>query len=73
MDTRSKKPQALKDEIIANAQRKISVYDRMIEKQGVGRPRTRTRDSLGGGASNYTTSNVEDFVYQLTGAKQGKK
>ena len=56
------------------ALKKIKVYDKLIVKRSnAGRPTTITRDSLGSAASNYTSSNVEDFVSQLTGAKQGKK
>ena len=73
MDTRSKLHQSVKDIKIANALKKIKVYDKLIVKRSnAGRPTTRTRDSLGSAASNYTSSNVEDFVAQLTGAKRRK-
>ena len=74
MDTRSKLHPSVRDITVANALKKIKAYDKLIIKRSnAGRPTTRTRDSLGSAASNYTSSNVEDFVAQWTGAKRSKK
>ena len=74
MDTRSKLHPSVRDIKVENALKQNQVYDKLIVKSSnAGRPNTRTRDSLGSAASNYTSSNVEDFVSQLTGAKRSKK
>ena len=74
MDTRSKLHPSVRNMKVANALKKIKVYDKLfVKRSNAGRPTTRTRDSFGSAASNYTSSNVEDFVAQLTGAKRSKK